>query len=127
MARNISVFVYGTLMKGQGNHELLRLAKRVGEDSMEEMKLYDLGPFPAAVRSAYDGDVIHGEHYLVNEKEFASLDRLEGYPHFYTRSLLPLKNDDRPTWVYHFKSENEVRERGTRIASGKWTPQYLRV
>lgn len=127
MARTISVFVYGTLMKNYGNHALLRLATRVGEDSMKEMKLYDLGPFPAAVRSAYDGDVLHGEHYLVNEKEFASLDCLEGYPHFYTRSLLTLENDDRPTWVYHFKSEYEVRERGTRIPSGKWTPQYARV
>lgn len=126
MARTIAVFVYGTLMKNHGNHALLRNAKYEGASTVTGVQVYDLGPFPAAIMTGSPDDVVHGETYLVNEKEFASLDRLEGFPSFYYRSLVETSVID-TAWIYHFKSAHEIRERGTLIESGKWTSQYARV
>lgn len=71
------VGVYGTLKKGQSNHHFLADSRFVGRCQLDQITLYDLGPFPAAKLQPSDG--IEVELYDVNNKTFARLDDLEGY------------------------------------------------
>lgn len=85
------VFVYGTLMRGEGNHRLLagEGACYLGPCETEPaFTMYHLGGFPAV---APEGDTpIRGELYLVAPEVLAALDRLEGHPGFYTRTTIRL-------------------------------------
>lgn len=78
------IFVYGTLMKGQPNHNsFLRNSTMYAEGRISGYEMYDLGSFPGIV--AGDGDVI-GEVYAVTEKELAQIDCLEGEGFLYLRT-----------------------------------------
>ncbi|GAB4360498.1 MAG: hypothetical protein Kow0073_19800 [Immundisolibacter sp.] len=55
------LFVYGSLRRGAGGHGRLRaLAHCLGEASIAA-RLYDLGPYPAAVPADHPGERMHGE------------------------------------------------------------------
>src|SRR4051812_27023287 len=73
------IFVYGSLMKGFGNHTLLRDATFVKEGlTLPEYTLISLGSFPGVLP---DGTTsIKGEVYEVNLKVRDRLDQLEGHP-----------------------------------------------
>ena len=46
---------------------------------------------------------IHGELYRVSPTRLAALDRLEGHPHVYRRSRVPVRVKEGPTvdaWLY---------------------------
>lgn len=79
------VFVYGSLMRGFGNHGLLQDQTYIGEATVEEFDLHSLGSFPAAVPHDGGSRIIRGELYEVDDTALARLDRLEGHPTFYER------------------------------------------
>jgi gamma-glutamylcyclotransferase (GGCT)/AIG2-like uncharacterized protein YtfP len=115
------VFVYGTLMAGEGNHRLLagHGAAFMGPAITEPaFTLIDLGSFPAAVA---DGDTaIRGEVYLVDPPTLAALDRLEGHPSFYRRTPITLA-DGREVETYVLPADGASwRPARTPIASGDW-------
>lgn len=90
----MKIFTYGTLKYNQPNHHILRgKSVRIAENAiMRNMKLYDLGAFPAAVMAPVsEDDFIVGEIYdLHHDKEeftVSSLDRLEGHPYLYERQV----------------------------------------
>lgn len=88
---NTSVFVYGTLMRGEGNHDLLASAEFVGPgQSLPCFELHDLGAFPGLV--ANGKDAVEGEIYAVGPDTLARLDKLEGHPKFYRRTTIVLEN-----------------------------------
>jgi len=71
------VFVYGTLLRGFGNHVLLHDATYLGEATTEpEFKMVSLGGFPGV----YPGGetAIKGEVYEITESTESRLDGLEG-------------------------------------------------
>ncbi|WP_110111576.1 gamma-glutamylcyclotransferase family protein [Bacillus sp. CGMCC 1.16541] len=71
------VFVYGTLRKGESNHDLLKDAHLVAEQAYTKGVLYDSGRgYPAM--TVGEG-VVYGELYEVNDFELKALDQLEGY------------------------------------------------
>ncbi len=77
------IFVYGTLLKGQRNyHHYLSPREPVSKGTLEGYALYDLGTFPGIVPSE---EKVKGEVYLVDSKELASIDRLEGEGNLYLR------------------------------------------
>lgn len=80
------VFVYGTLKRGHGNHRLLEAggARLLGTDSIKGWSMHDLGAFPAV---AEGWDTVHGEVFEVDAETLARLDRLEGIPSFYQRTV----------------------------------------
>ena len=91
------VFVYGTLLKGLSNHGYLANAQYLGKKIVHGLKMYNLGPFPACVKSGNNHDFVHGELYQVDDATLNMLDRLEGHPHMYQRIKLYFPNE---TWTY---------------------------
>jgi gamma-glutamylcyclotransferase (GGCT)/AIG2-like uncharacterized protein YtfP len=87
MTRNL--FVYGTLKTG-GYFWQRALAPRIGvPDRCRNLRLFDLGRFPAAKLGLDSSDVVTGETFLdVSDEIFAMLDRIEGVPHLYQHAQL---------------------------------------
>jgi gamma-glutamylaminecyclotransferase len=79
------LFVYGTLKRGFGNNRLLHGATFVREDSITAF-LYSSGvPFATP-----GPGIVHGEVFDVPEELVPRLDSLEGHPHGYKRTVMPL-------------------------------------
>jgi len=111
-----TVFVYGTLLRGEPNHRFLVSATWLGEACTKaEFELVDLGYFPALVASGQA--VVFGEIYSVDQATLHKLDRLEGHPDLYRRTTIEL-SDGRQADTYIFPKEH-TRGR-PRIASGNW-------
>lgn len=90
-------FVYGSLLKGFGNHRVIADAKFLGEHITDEKyTLVNLGAFPGVVEKGETA--IIGEVYEVTDDIFASLDRLEGYPSFYGRNQIDTAYGK--AWIY---------------------------
>ena len=69
------VFVYGTLMSGEGNHYHLQNSTCLGKAVIEGYNMYDVGHYPAII----PGDsLIIGELYQVPIEDMSSIDMLEG-------------------------------------------------
>jgi gamma-glutamylaminecyclotransferase len=83
------VFVYGTLLAGEGNHRVLEGARFVCESkTLPAYSMHDMGYFPAVVAG---GELeISGEVYEVDAQTLDRLDRLEGHPRFYRRTVVEL-------------------------------------
>lgn len=115
------VFVYGSLMRGFGNHALINNQSFVSKASVQEFDLYTLGGFPAAVLSDR-GDVhIHGEVFEVDDTALARMDRLEGHPTFYKREEVEVWVDSLngylPVFMYVYQGDVSTKEH---IPSGCW-------
>jgi len=76
MKEEYKVFVYGTLMKGQANHDLMKGAIYEGKYKTDDRwGLINIGVFPALVPHVL---AVEGEVYTVDKETLAVLDRLEG-------------------------------------------------
>ena len=110
------VFVYGTLLRGEGNHQYLRTARLVGEArTSPAFRLHDLGAFPGLV--AGGEHVVAGEVYEVDDATLAALDQLEDHPEFYRRTGVVL--DDGTAAVTYLLAPDQVEGHPV-IASGSW-------
>ena len=76
------VFVYGTLMKGENNHNYLQNSTFLNSAIIYGYDMYDVGCYPAIVRGENE---IYGELYSVSLKDLEMIDMLEGEGHLYTR------------------------------------------
>jgi gamma-glutamylaminecyclotransferase len=87
----LRVFVYGTLLAGERNHHLLAGARLLGTTRTHRgYSLHDLGHFPGLVGGGQQA--VTGEIYEIDEPTLAALDRLEGHPSFYHRTLIIAEN-----------------------------------
>lgn len=111
----MKVLVYGSLRKGFGNHYLLENSRFLGEvKTGPHYTMYSFGGFPAL---SLNGDTtIVGEVYEVDEETMARLDRLEGYPNFYDRVLIPTEYGE--AWMYFIHDID--REALPVVESGDW-------
>lgn len=111
------VFVYGTLLTGEGNAHRAGTARR--QRAWITGTLYDTGwGFPAFVKTGETHIV--GEVLTANDEQFRSMDRLEGYPSLYRREQIQvnLAGGGRVlAWVYIL---NRLPETATVIAGGDW-------
>lgn len=111
------VFVYGTLLTGEGNAHWARSARRT--PAWATGTIHDTGyGYPAFVRNGETR--IQGELLTVDDEGFKSMDRLEGYP-----KALPPRGDrrvhfagTRPRMGVHHEPPPRRREghRGRRLA-----------
>jgi gamma-glutamylcyclotransferase (GGCT)/AIG2-like uncharacterized protein YtfP len=110
------VFVYGTLLSGEGNHRLLRKARFVGKGHTQPaFELYDIGAYPAMV--AEGKTAVVGEVYEVDATTLTALDRLEGAPSFYYRTPITLA-DGTAVETYLLRPRQVVGHPA--IVSGSW-------
>ena len=87
------IFVYGTLKHGHPNSYLLKNSTYIGKaTTIDKFCMYDLGAFPA-VADVPKISKIEGEVYDIDRATLANLDRLEGYPNLYTRTLINVKTE----------------------------------
>lgn len=112
--KDIYVFVYGSLKRGNYNHSHLIKAQFIApHTTAAEYTLFDMGMYPAVI--PFGDTAIQGEIYKVNEFELASLDALEGYPDYYDRILISSDYDD--VWMYVL---SDTDANFPIIRSGEW-------
>lgn len=71
------IFVYGTLMAGNRNHEYyLNNSRFIGKGTLKDYALYDLGYFPGI--KPHSGDSVLGELYEVDAETLEQINSLEG-------------------------------------------------
>ena len=106
------VFVYGTLKSGYYNHRVLRSAKFI-ETTVKQVpfRMVSLGAFPALVPDNSKHDMT-GEVYEVDADTMEDLDRLEGFPTFYSRTQID------GCWVYYLTGHDYSRY--PEVAGGCW-------
>lgn len=110
------VFVYGTLKRGYGNHSVMRRAKGrlIGKHVTEpKWTMHHLGAYPGISQGGHTE--ITGEVYEVDS--LLPLDVLEGYPHFYNRTLIETQYG--PAWVYFLKKPSAYANFNV-VESGVW-------
>lgn len=121
------VVIYGTLKRGEPNHNVLRNAEFLGEDRLTCVALYDLGDWPGARLEPSDG--IEVEVYAVTLSQLARLDEFEDYrPHAPGTSLYvrrTVRTCFGHAWVYLY---NRGVQAARRITRGAWSsrPEGLR-
>jgi gamma-glutamylcyclotransferase (GGCT)/AIG2-like uncharacterized protein YtfP len=108
------LFVYGTLMRGQPAHRLLRGARFLYRTTTPPgFTLYDLGPYPAAVGRGHGR--VHGELYAVPPTLLRRLDAYENCPREYQRYHIQTARG--PAWIYLYP---HVPRCGHRLWHGDW-------
>jgi len=122
------VFVYGSLLKGLGNHRLLADSTFLGEDNTKpEFLMVDLGWFPGIIEDI-DGVSIKGEVYEVSNDTLSWLDSLEGYrpssPSFglYNRKQIDTKFGK--ALVYIYNHSGKVFTSDKLVKDGDWRSHY---
>ncbi|QDU38266.1 Gamma-glutamylcyclotransferase family protein YtfP [Maioricimonas rarisocia] len=87
-----SVFVYGTLMRGDCRHRVLAGQAFLGEArTVSRYRMFDIGSYPGLVESD-DGLRIEGEVYRVDKDCLRMLDQVEGVDHgLYARRRIHLE------------------------------------
>lgn len=82
----MKLFVYGTLMRGERNHERLDGCKFLRKAETDaDLKLMDNGQFPAVTVGQQS---IKGEIYGVPDEMWPMLDGFEGVPTYYERLVM---------------------------------------
>ncbi len=110
-----TLFIYGSLLSGEANHDNLDGARALGAASTAaRYSLIDLGPYPALLKSGETSIV--GELYEVTAEHVARLDEFEGAPGLYQRLPIVLA-DGRRAQAFFFAEEplNSVL-----VPSGNW-------
>ncbi len=111
-----TVFVYGTLLRGEGNHRVLCGGEFVREATTRaEFSMFSLGAFPGVSRGGRTAIV--GEVFVVDELVLARLDALEGHPSFYRREEIAL--DDGEVVSAYLLPFESYADRAP-IESGSW-------
>jgi len=110
------VFVYGTLRKSRGNHQLLEGAQFIGVGATKnKCAMYLVGGFPYAISTEERYPII-GELYGVTDEILKKLDQLEGHPCYYARceTEVVVNGEDYIAWMY-FRDP-----KGTLLQSGDY-------
>ena len=86
-----SVAVYGTLKAGRGNHGLLAQSYFVGHGVTRDPRPLVIDGLPYLIDRKGKGERVEVEVYRVDRATLKRLDGLEGHPHWYRRSEIPIE------------------------------------
>lgn len=117
--QEILLFVYGTLMRGMPNNDLLADSKFIAEVTAESAKLIDLGYFPGMIEAVSSPSGVVGELWEVSEETLDQIDILEGHPDLFVRSEVcvqhktPVEKKAELVYAYFYNGINEIH-------SGDW-------
>ena len=124
------LFVYGTLMRGMESSELMDMAgARFAAPGYITGDLYDLGSYPAVVKSVGQNAVVVGEIYELRQVDAIDvLDQFESYrprdeTSLFIRETATARRMDtgKPVrvWTYFYNPRRSLR-RAKRIESGDY-------
>jgi gamma-glutamylcyclotransferase (GGCT)/AIG2-like uncharacterized protein YtfP len=96
------VFVYGTLKRGyrQRGLDTADGSRFIGEaQTIKPYLMIDLVSFPGVILTgSKNATKISGEVFEISSSVLSQLDRIEGYPDFYTRTMVKTTLGD--AWMY---------------------------
>lgn len=112
-----ALFVYGTLMRGQAAHDLLKDGVYGGRWLLFNHAMYDLGAYPAVVREAEESVI--GEVWFVTDEMLERIDAYEG--NLYERVPVKLEawKDSLEAETYRWNGD-EVTEKRVPITAQPW-------
>lgn len=115
------MFVYGSLLRGLGNHRLLEGSRFIAADRTRlAFSLRDLGSFPGMVAGGTTSVI--GEVWEVDAATLGRLDRLEGHPGYYVRTPIILASRRRAeTYLLPETVTRHLQE----VTSGDWRAHYM--
>lgn len=119
------VFVYGTLMKGHGNHRYyLSHSEYVGTGEISGYALYAVSSFPGIVPEGQER--VKGEVYKVDQDTLKRLDRLEGEGSIYLRKEIEVTVNGQSlmAWTYLWNHGIEGTEKISYDVQ-PWKGQYI--
>ena len=109
----VTVFVYGSLKKGLGNHSLMSNieAKFVGFDSISgQFSMVSYGGFPAVCHDTkVECAPVYGQVFEIPPEGLRALDSLEGHPRWYKREKLRTDVLDKRAWIYLMPESETAR------------------
>ena len=85
------LFVYGSLMKGQSAHELIKDSVCRGKYALKDYAMFDLGAYPGIKER--NGETVVGEVYVINKNLIPELDRYESEGSLFVRKQLEVVSD----------------------------------
>ncbi|MGP3788603.1 gamma-glutamylcyclotransferase family protein [Paenibacillus sp. 1A_MP2] len=119
----VNVFVYGTLMRGERNHRVVKGHMLSTEPGTLTGILYNISEhYPALILDEQGFDV-EGEWMTVHESALKEMDRLEGYNgpgkhNFYERVWVKDLHKEIEGWVYVWESSSKNIENYSMITTG---------
>jgi gamma-glutamylcyclotransferase (GGCT)/AIG2-like uncharacterized protein YtfP len=120
MSDDVRLFVYGSLLPGERDHELMAGATLIGAARTQTgYKLIDLGVYPALLVGG-DGSVA-GELYRIDKKQRFAIDVRKECPVLFHRTTVTLE-DGSAAEVYAMR-DDQVRGK-RRIAGGDWKRRF---
>ncbi|RQD74290.1 MAG: gamma-glutamylcyclotransferase [Candidatus Syntrophonatronum acetioxidans] len=110
---NSYVFVYGSLMRGRSNHDIIKDGYFLGRAVVQGVGLYDVTPYyPGAVRER--DKMVRGEVYEVDAATLKTLDWVEVNGNLYRREIfnayLQERGDKVEVWVYLWLQEIDPKK-----------------
>lgn len=116
----VSIFVYGTLKRGQRNHHFLADQEFRGEArTLPRYRLCDCGRHPALVNDSENGIAIHGEVWQVSHKALQKLDEYEEVPDYFSRCPILLKDWNSLVEAYFYNGNVT----GLKDCGDRWPPE----
>jgi len=120
------VFVYGSLKQGESRHKVLESPEVLsyGADIMmfPGYLVKVTKSYPGLLYTGNEISSIHGEVYGINDILLKKLDRIEGHPTLFMRSLRRTKNSHM-CWVYIF--QNPTGSHFEPVPDNDWSVQCL--
>ena len=111
-----SVFVYGTLMRGERAHSFLEGAEFIGEFVLEGYAVYDLGRYPG-IREL-PGCRTYGEVYGVSKDMLREMDLYEEEGSLYHRRETEVCGADGTLTAFVYVYAHDIT--GEPIPGGRW-------
>ncbi|WP_240763041.1 gamma-glutamylcyclotransferase family protein [Paenibacillus thalictri] len=117
----MKMFVYGTLLSGEANHDVVAPYLISVETGAVRGKLYDAGEYPALVLHP-EGSRIVGEWLTIDPAALPTIDAFEDYhgpnrPNEYERVWVRDESRDAlEGWIYVYSDSHGLKE----ILGGSW-------
>jgi gamma-glutamylcyclotransferase (GGCT)/AIG2-like uncharacterized protein YtfP len=116
--KQVKLFVYGTLKRGNGNNHFLDSASYLGHAVSEDCYAMAANYAFPMIWDSPVGNPVRGEIYRINAKILESCDHLEGYPRLYNRNVREFVTDDgakHEAWIYvidHREGSGNIKPNG---------------
>ena len=114
------VFTYGTLMKGQLSYGRFGESEFIGDATLYDYGIYEVGAYPAAV--PLKGFKVEGEVYAVDDEQLKRFDEYEDEGDLYIRKIVKVElSDKRIIDTYFYEYNKDTGNLELREPEGKWS------